>query len=260
MAYQSGLINDTMTRLNRRRSLTGRSLTSAEVTGIVDPMLAYEAQKAEAAGEREARNKLIERELDMREHAQEQADRAATISGIGELGMGGANLYFANKYLNILGGKGGLTGAGAAPLASPAATNFAVPALTAPGPLVAGGAAGGGMAGVGGAAGGAAIPFGSGTTTASLAVPTTFGETTAGLTAGGATGAGLGLAGIAGAGAVGGLGGYGLSKLLGSNTGTAKAVGMVGAGAGIGFMVGGPVGAIAGGLIGGAASFLDHIF
>ena len=137
MAYQSGLISDTMTRLNRRRSLTGRSLTLEEMRGFYEPMLAYEAQKDIAAGEREQNQRNIDRQLSLQEKAQKDAARAATVSGIADIGMGAGNLYFANKYLGLLkGGHAGLT----------------TPAPSAPSAF--GGAAGGGSGLMGGAAGG----------------------------------------------------------------------------------------------------------
>ncbi len=259
MAYQSGLINDTMTRLNRRRSLTGRSLSSAEMTGIVEPMLAYDAQKSEAAGIREQNQANLNRDFALREKQANSADRAATLSGISDIGMGGANLYFANKYLNMLKPAAAAPGAGLAPL------SFAdVPALTAPGPLtgsLAGGAAGGGAtAGLAsGAAGGAPALASPAATAPTLATATAFGDTTAGLTST-AAGTGSGLAATAGGGLVGGGLGYGLSKLLGANEDITQALTLGGAGIGIGWAVGGPVGAVVGGLIGGAVSLFDDIF
>ena len=226
------------------------------MAGISEPLLAHDYQLSLAAEERSRQQENFNRQIQLQERAQRDAASTARVAGVADIGMGGANLYFANKYLNMLGG--GKTGpAGLATMPS-AATNYAVPALTPPGPLsgslVAGGAAGGG-AGVTG--GGAAAPILS--TQTSFPVSAEFaglGESTA--ASAGATGAGL--ASAAGWGLAGGVGGFGLSKLLGANEDISQALTFGGAGVAAGFMVGGPVGAVVGGLIGSAISLFDDLF
>lgn len=247
MAYQSGLLSDFWTRYNQRRSTTGRGLTPSEMAGFLEPMLAYDAQKAIAAGERERLQSNWEREFALRQHAQEQADRAATISGIGNLAQLGGSMYLGNKYLNLLG-----------------------PAKTAPLPAPAQSLASAGVANAGSVVGGAAnnmlypamlpgqgVPAAAG---GSLTAGVSGAEWGSGLTAAGAGEAGL----LSTAGAValpavvGSMGGSLLSKpiskLLDTGPETTRKVMGVAGGAAVGFAVGGPIGGFIGAAIGGLSS------
>lgn len=262
--YQSGLLSDMDRRWRSRRALSGRGLTSSEVTGFMEPILGYDYQKSLAAEERAQNLAITNRQLSLQEKAARDASSAARMAGISDTGVGATNLYMGKQYLDLMdkkiamdaAGKAGAGGAGltgGSSLAAPGA--LAAPTASAPmlaTPTTFGGAAGGGGGLTGGAAG---APV--------LATQTTFAPSmlaSEGATAAPVAAAGPGLATTAGAGLVGAGLGYGTAKLLGANEDITQAMTWGGAGIGIGFMVAGPVGAVVGGVIGGIISLFDDLF
>jgi len=262
MPYQSGLLSDFWNRYQQRRALTGRGLTSNEISGLIEPMLAYDAQKAIAAGEREQQQLNFNRRMDLAEQAQRNAASAAKASGLiqtggllgsGYLGYKGLQLAgqqaasqnaFNQQLLGLMGGGGGggLANAGIANAAaelSPASAYSTLGLANAPSaPLLAGPTSFGGEA-------------------AADALATTVPATAPSATVGGLTAGPAGL--------VGGAAGYLGSKLLGANQDITQAATLGGAGAGIGAAIGagtaagGPVGAVIGGVIGVGASLVDDV-
>jgi len=262
MPYQSGLLSDFWNRYQQRKALTGRGFTSSEMSGLIEPMLAYDAQKAIAAGERERQQLNFNRQMSLQEQAQRDAASAAKASGLIQTGgllgsgyLGYKNLQLAGQQaasqaafnqqlLGLLGGGAG-TGITSEGIANAASALSPASAYSALGPANAAQAA----------------PL--------LEAPTTFGGGAAAdaLTTGAATTApetaatiGAGTAGLLGAGA-----GLGVSKLLGANKDITEGLTLGGAGAGIGFAIGagsaagGPVGAVIGGVIGVGASLIDDV-
>lgn len=272
--YYSGLIPDFWRRYEQRRAVTGRSLTPGELAELSSQLGDVEYQKAQAAEERAQRQAEAERRDELLRQQIQDQKRAATISGIAQLGGLGANLYLANKTLGLLGSGGATTAGGAATRAAGGLLptlggggQLALPALAPPGALSAaglapwaGGAAGGGVFTGGAAAGGKLAAAG---VAPVLEAPTTFGSAAVLETAGAApaaAAAGPSLTGALLPGALGGALGYGASRLLHANKDITQGLSYAGAGAGIGMAVGGPVGALIGGAIGAVVSFLDDIF
>lgn len=139
--YTSGLVSDWERRYRQRRASTGRSLTSSEVAGITEPMLDVDYRKSLAAEERAQNQNNFNREMSLREQAAKDEASAARLAGFTDIGLGGANIWLATKYLGLLSGK--TAGAGMPSLAGHTA------ALSTPTSF---GAAGGGVGSVTGGA------------------------------------------------------------------------------------------------------------
>lgn len=93
MAYQSGVLPNLFTGLSRKRALTGRSLSRQEMSGLIGPVLDYDVAKANAAGEREQRQRELDRQYELQRKAQSDASGAAEVSGIAQLAGLGASSY-----------------------------------------------------------------------------------------------------------------------------------------------------------------------
>lgn len=100
MALTQGLIDSYWRRYNQRRALTGLPSSYQEQRGALDPMLdqAYRTDLAERAraDELSYRN----RALNLQENAQKSADRAATVSGVAQVGGLLSTGLLTNKALN----------------------------------------------------------------------------------------------------------------------------------------------------------------
>jgi len=224
-------------------------------------MLAYDTQKAIAAGEREQQQLNFNRRTDLLEQAQRNAASAAKASGLIQTGgllgsgyLGYKNLQLAGQQaaqqnafnqqlLGVLGSGGGNVGvANALPGLGPASQYTTLGLANAPSVAPALETGLPSLSAYGSAAADAL------TTTAPAVAP----ETAATI--------GAGPAGLIGAGA-----GYLGSKLLGANKDITQGLTLGGAGAGIGAAIGagtaagGPVGAVIGGVIGIGASLVDDV-
>jgi hypothetical protein len=266
--YQSGLLNDFFRRQNQRRAGTGLPTSYQEQRGLLDPMLAYEAQRETEAGRRRDAMSLEQQRIDIAKEAQSTNKLTGVIGGVGQLAM----LPLAYGAGKNMGWWGGST---APPTVAPATTPnlmFAPPAgaATAQGAVGATGTVGGAqqLAGAAypGIAGGTATPAAVGPMSAVGA-----GET-AGTGLLGTTGTVAGPAGLAGtAGSyLGGALGEAVARRTGMHEKSAGDVGAVGggvvAGAVAGAMAGatstswsGP-GAIIGGVIGGIIGGISRLF
>ena len=257
VAYQSGLLNDFYRRQGQRRAVTGLPASYQETRGLLDPMLAYDAQKAEEAGRVAERKSEFNQRLKM----EKQGQTAAGIGQVAKLPLA----YGAAKSAGIIPKSfellkpstwGGTPAASTGALGTTGSTGLiSSTAQGAIAPTV------GGTTAQGMVLGGAAYPgVAGGTATAGAVGPTS---------AAAAEGAGLlgTLAPFAGPAAGGLLGGALLGKQLdkilpgGGKTGAAVggAAGGAIAGAAIGSVVPG-VGTLIGGLVGGALGALGSLF
>ena len=232
MPYQSNYLGDFWNSYRQRRATGGRPLTSQEMRGLLDPMLAYSSRREENAADRAVRQDYLNRQMNLAETAQKRQQSAATVSGLLQLPL----TYGVAKQSGLLPGGFSLT--------SPSTWGGAA------NPGAAAAAGGGGAANIGGA-------FGTGGALAPPASPFT-GVGPLAEFGGGSAAAGVGSAILPGV--AGGAAGFGLSKVLGANEDISQGLTYGGAGAAAGFAIGGPVGAAVGGLIGAGISFLDDIF
>jgi len=89
MAYQSNLLGNLWTGYRQRRATGGRTLTSAEMRGLLDPIASSEARKSIAAGDRAQRQANIDRRFGLMERAYDDRQSAAKVSGMTDIaGMG----------------------------------------------------------------------------------------------------------------------------------------------------------------------------
>jgi len=229
MALTQGLIDSYWRKYNQRRALTGLPSSYQETRGSLDPMLEQAYRTDIEAQQRAQALQNQNRQINIQEDAARNANRAANISGIANLGQLGVTGYLGNKYLGIMGrgatpsapataagvGSTGIlqagVGSGSPPLASAINPATGVPSVTQ------------GLSG---------IQYGSG-----------FGApATEGLLSGAASSVAPSALGSIG----GDILGRGIARATGMHQKTAGDVGGVLGGAGVGFAVGGPAGAVVG--------------
>lgn len=252
MAISQGLIDTYWRRYNQRKALTGFGPSYQETRGALDPIMEAAANRdigeARVRSDTEARN----RSLSLQEQAQKDAAKAATISGVTQMGgtLGGG--YLAYKALT----KPDLAGEAIAKYLSGAKA----PSMAAAAPAAV--SAGAGSAGILSSAGvgsGAAPPLMAAMNPATAAAPFSYGavggEMGAGLGAGAAVPGLLSAAGPAAlAAGAGQLLGKPVSKLLGTHEKTTGDVMSIGGAAATGFAIAGPAGGLIGAALGGLAS------
>jgi hypothetical protein len=262
MAYQSNLMGDFWRGYKQKRIGTGMPLSQNEMTGLMSPMLNYDAQRADAYNLREQQASEFNRRMSLAEQAQKDQANANKVSGATQLAM----LPMAYQSAKGLGWVGGGTAPAAASAPTVAPNLMSAPtvgAATAQGAVGATGTVGGAQQ-----LAGAAYPGIAGGT----ATPAAVGEMSA-VGAGEAAGTGLlGIAGtVAGPAALGaGLGMLGMNKLMGVG-GPGHQGGEVHTANISGGIVGGAIagaaatswsgpGAIVGGIIGGIIGGISSLF
>lgn len=109
----TNLLGDFYRRANQRRVTTGFGLTQGESAGALDAALADQRAMREQA----FRNSLAQQQLGIQQDQISKQNKAASISGLVNIGQLGGSMYLGNKYLGLLGGK--------APGATPVADSFA---------------------------------------------------------------------------------------------------------------------------------------
>lgn len=278
MAYGTSAYSNLWDVYRQKRAGSGRALSPQEMSGIVAPMLDNQARIAMASGEREAEQSRYETELAMRRDAVAKQDRAARMSGIGQMAQTAGSLYLANdannisaaknasdaayqsRAIDILGNRvagapsslSGVYGAAPTTTVAPTTASFAAP-YSVDGAISTGAANAGTVAP-------SVAPAATTTTGASLA--TTGGAQAAPTFYASTVSPALGPAALAG-----GIGSYlggtkEFQKMTGMNEDIGQAAGGVVAGALAGAAAtswSGP-GAIVGGIVGGLISLVDDIF
>lgn len=263
MAYQSNLMGDFWRGYKQKRIGTGMPLSQNEMTGLMSPMLQYDAQKADAYNLREQQASEFNRRMSLAEQAQKDQANANKISGVTQLAML-PMAYQSAKGLGWVGGGTAPAPAAQAPnlLSSGVPTTNVAP-YSAQGSVGAAGTAGGvqyaSTAGLASEATGTAGTAGYGMAE---------GAGSAGIISGSEGGAGLlgaasSYAPVVGAGYLGGQFGHRLADKYSPIGGEKEKrigggiVGGAAAGAAVGSIVPGvgtAVGAIVGGIIGGISS------
>ena len=286
VAYQSGLLGDFYRRKAQQRALTGLPTSYQEQRGLLDPMLAYNAQREQQAGLLANQASQFDRQMSLQEKVRRDQATAGMVGGVGQLAMLPL-AYGAGKSMGWWGGKAAVTaptvapvtdasitaagGAFNAPTAAAAGYGLQTPGYTAPGLNTAQGSLTAGAAGTtaqGGLLGTSPAYTGA---TGTAAYGSAEGAGTAGVL--GAEGGGLlGTAGtVAGPAALGaGAGMWGMGKLMGvggpghqgGEVHTANILGGIAGGAMAGAAAtswSGP-GAIIGGVIGGIIGGISSLF
>lgn len=283
MAYASGLTEHFWRRYRQNRIGTGMPMSSSEISGAIEPMLAYDAQKAEAAG----RLKMEQDKLDLAKKAQEEDAKGAKVSGAIQTAGTLGSLYMTNKAIDAYKGMSAAKAVPAVTPEIPTAGSFSTPYTSSPyanlgaAPSAAAGPTIDTTTGLGGVYNAGVANTGASTATAGVGGVANIGTASAAGDAGSlaaydaavAEGAseGVGTAAGVGGGAEIGLGsvaypalaataghmlGKPVSKALGTHEKTTSDVMGTAAGAGMGAYlaagtaVGGPVGALIGGVIG----------
>ena len=115
VAYQSGLMGDFFRRSAQQRALTGLPTSYQEQRGLLDPMLAYDAQKTQQAGLLANQQAQFDRQMSLQEKARRDQQVAGMVGGVGQLAMLPL-AYGAAKNLGWIGGKTAVTAPAAAPV------------------------------------------------------------------------------------------------------------------------------------------------
>ena len=248
--YQSGLLNDFYRRQGQRRSLTGLPSSYQETRGLMDPILAYDAQKTKEAGLLAQQQSQFDRQMQLQEKSSKDQQTAGMVAGVGQLAM----LPMAYQSAKSLGWVGGAQAAPATGTNLMGTSTAAAGASTAQGAVGAAGTAGGAQAATVPMAG--AAPY---SATPALSYGAMGGEVGGGVggTAG-AEGAGL-LGGAASWGAAGYLAGDMLSNAIHANKPISRTIKGATTGAAIGSVVPG-IGTLVGGVIGGVIGAISSLF
>jgi hypothetical protein len=85
--YESGLLNDFFRRSGQRRALTGLPTSYQEQRGLLDPMLAYNANMQAEADRRAKQMSIEQQRLDIAKDAQSTNQMAGVIGGVSQLSM-----------------------------------------------------------------------------------------------------------------------------------------------------------------------------
>jgi hypothetical protein len=274
MAYQSNLMGDFWRGYKQKRIGTGMPLSQNEMTGLMSPMLAYDAQRADAASLREQQASEFNRKMNLAEQAQKDQANANMVGGVTQMAM----LPMAYQSGKSMGWWGGSTAPSTvAPATTPnllaGAPASNVAAYSAQGSV---GAAGTGAAGAAGGAQAAVVPMANAAPYAAAPALSygAGGEVGAGLGSsgglmageGGAAGVGaLGYTGVGAAGLLGGMGGHYLADKISPIGGEKEKriggsiIGGAAAGAAVGSVVPG-IGTLVGGVIGGIIGGISSLF
>jgi len=93
----NGLLDDYWRRSRQNRIATGTPMSYNQTLGAVDAGLAHESDLARIASDRAYRNE----QLELQKAQMRKADRAATFSGIANVGQLAGNLYLGKGLLDV---------------------------------------------------------------------------------------------------------------------------------------------------------------
>ena len=97
MITNSGLLDDYWRTQRQKRIATGMPMSQNEVLGAVGAGLEHERQMSLIANQHD----LAQQQFDLQKQQMQKADRAATVSGVVNIGQTAGNLYLGKGLLDV---------------------------------------------------------------------------------------------------------------------------------------------------------------